>query len=155
MARLPNLIGTMFVATLVLLHTRMPFVDAAENPPARAARQVYRCEVAGVATFSDRPCGAGMRPYDLDLSRINILEAPAPLKSDKAAPSRSTVPRPAALSRQSEVAAEEAQAEVCRRLQRSLQKIASRMRAGYTAKAGERLQAQRRELQAKRRARHC
>jgi len=150
MARLCNL-----VATMALFHMTMPVVDAAESPPARVARQVYRCEVAGVATFSDRPCDAEMRPYDLDLSRISILDTPAPSKSGKAAPSRSTVPRRAAPSRQSEAAATAAQAEACRRLQQSLRKIASRMRAGYTAKAGERLQAQRRELQEKRRARRC
>lgn len=151
MARLSSLI-----VTLALLHLAMPCVEAAESSAARSTRQIYRCEVAGVATFSDRPCGTGANPYDLELSRISILEAvPASSRPGKATPDRPSAPRRAVIPKRSDVAAKAAQAEACRRLQQSLRKIASRMRAGYTAKAGERLQTQRRELEAKRRARRC
>lgn len=143
------------IAMLVLLHLAMPVIDAAESVPGLVVRHIYRCEVAGVTIFADRPCDAGMHPYDLELSRLSVLGAPEPPKQGKAAAPRPSVSRRASKPAQSDVAAEAARAEACRRLQQSLRKIASRMRAGYKAKAGERLQEQRRELEAKLRARRC
>jgi len=149
MARLPDL-----VATMVLLPMALPALSAAESDrPPTGARQIYRCEVAEVVTFSDRPCGVGIQPYELDLSRVSILEAIAPPRP--AVPNKPAVARRAVLPRQDNAAAKNAKADACRRLQQALRTVASRMRAGYTVKAGERLRAQHRELEAKRRAQRC
>lgn len=143
------------VAALLLVPATSLVCAAQSSPALAAARQIYRCEIAGVATFSDRPCGTAAHPYDVDPSRVSLLEASVPPGADKAASVGPSAGHRAALPRQDDMAATDAKAEVCRRLQRSLTRIASRMRAGYTARTGERLKAQRRELQAKRRARRC
>jgi hypothetical protein len=138
--------------TAALIAVAMSSACAAEGSGAASgARQIYRCEVAGVATFSDRPCGSVVQPYEAGAG-LSVLESSAPEPSSKAVPHGRSAPASGVAAPE---AAAAARAEVCRRLQQSLRKIAGQMRAGYKAKQGERLREQRRELQAKRRAQRC
>lgn len=139
----------------VLLAAAMCSACAAEgSEAASAARPIYRCEIAGVATFSDRPCGPVVRPYEAG-SGLSVLESSTPVAPGKAAARARPASSDIVAAPESAPAASAARAEACRRLQRSLRKIAAQLRAGYKVKQGERLREQRRELEAQRRARRC
>lgn len=118
---------------------------AASSSPA-----IYRCEVEGVITFSDRPCDASARPYAPDSSRISTYEAPAVQQSRRAQPRKS---RRAASGSDGDSLAKRAAA--CDKLQSALQDIRIRMRAGYSAKEGERLRQRQQKLRARWRADKC
>lgn len=137
---------------------------SAKTPEAAAedvkARTLYRCQVAGVTTFSDRPCGTTLQEralaqaYVLQPGGINTSEPPvavpvqrrkAPQKQEKPSPD-ADLPSPESQRRH---------AEACRRIQVSLRDIRSKMRAGYSAKEGERLRNRQQALDQKRRAERC
>jgi hypothetical protein len=118
---------------------------------ARATATIYRCEVDGVATFSDRPCGDQSSAYEPEAALVSTYTAPpASVAPDSAKSSR---PKPA---RRSSIAADQAKrAEECQRIQASLRDIRSRMRAGYSAKEGERLRVRQEKLEDRRRSQRC
>jgi hypothetical protein len=121
------------------------------------ARTLYRCQVAGVTTFSDRPCGATAQEralaqaYVLHPGSVNISDPPvaAPVQAVKPPNERT---KPAA---DSDPPSRQRHAEACRRIQVSLRDIRSKMRAGYSAKQGERLQTRQRTLDEKYRTERC
>jgi hypothetical protein len=126
------------------------YVFGAESARARAT--IYRCEVEGVATFSDRPCGERSSAYEPEAALLSTYTAPpTPVATHSGKPSR-----PKSIAGPSSIAAEQAKrTEECQRIQASLRDIRSRMRAGYSAKEGERLRARQERLEDRRRSQRC
>jgi Domain of unknown function (DUF4124) len=115
-----------------------------------AARAIYKCEIEGVTTFSDRPCGDGVEPHQVGPTATNTYEAPAVAASSRPKPkthARKRAPR--------EDRSEAKRAESCARHARSLKEIRSRMRAGYSAKEGERLRRRQDQLRESQRVQRC
>ena len=118
-----------------------------------AATAIYRCEVGGVTTFSDRPCSAEAAEYVPDAQRVSTVNVER--ASD---PSR---PRPEPRSKgrahaKGSIASDQLKLkEECARIVRSLQEIRSKMRAGYDAREGERLKDRQRKLTLDKREKKC
>jgi len=119
------------------------------------AQTIYRCQIAGVGTFSDRPCGDSVEQYDAGLSRLSILDSPAaPPRTAERKPERA--PRPQRnRTDNAEDTVQAKKAAACRHSQDSLHKISEQMRTGYSAKQGERLRTRKKDLEAKRRSLGC
>lgn len=116
-----------------------------------ADSSIYRCVMNGVATYSDRHCGADSTAYTPDTDRVSTYAAP-PLPK---APARTTSkPRPRA-ARSSIADEQRKHAEECRRIEEGLREVRSRQRAGYSAKEGERLKARLAKLSARRKSQKC
>jgi hypothetical protein len=129
---------------------------------ADASRTIYRCEIAGVITFSDRPCGSKIQAYEPEPGAFNSYEplpsAPPPRGDAKVKPKvepRDEATRRAAAARSKADARAARQAAECDRIADSLRDIRSRMRSGYSAEEGEQLEARQAKLQARRRAARC
>jgi hypothetical protein len=115
-------------------------------------RPIYRCEVRGQSVFSDRPCGTDASAYEADTARVSITESVPVI----AAPA--TESKPATRRRGSAGGSDAARARhaaTCERIDAGLREIRARMRAGYSAKQGEKLKARQQELQVRRRAARC
>jgi hypothetical protein len=113
---------------------------------------IYRCEIGGIITFSDRPCDTGAQLYEPDTSRVSTYSAPAASSGNERPTARIEPPR----RRSPSIAEAQAkQAEECARLRSDLKEIRSKMRAGYRVKEGERLRERQSRLQARLRARRC
>jgi hypothetical protein len=97
------------------------------------AVSIYKCEVGGVLTFSDRPCSPQAELHELDESGVNTYDPPPVVRTAK----------PKATVRKTESRRADAQhekrAETCARLTRSMKDVRSKMRTGYSAREGERL----------------
>lgn len=120
----------------------------AQTPP--AGRAVYRCTVAGVTTFSDRPCAPQAVLYEPDSSRISTYNPPlVPPAAALRSQTRTKTPRRSIAEDQVRHAAD------CERIRDSLKDLAARMRAGYSAKQGEQLRGRKAKLEQQRRARKC
>lgn len=154
-----NLTGFVLTAALAFTARIAAATGDSQLPePSAGTRTIFSCEIAGVRTFSDRPCGSAVQspatePGTIELGPLNILESPA--LSAVSAPAKAgqpSVPRAAAVS---SAARRTAKAEACGHIQQSLRKITSKMRSGYTAKEGERLRERKKDLEEKRRARRC
>jgi hypothetical protein len=117
------------------------------------ASPIYRCEVSGVTTFSDRPCSAESSVYvpdDQRVSTVKVEGVPSPALTRPAARSKAH-----ARGRGSIAADQFKHKEDCARIDRSLGEIRSKMRAGYDAKEGERLRDRQRKLTLDRRGMKC
>jgi hypothetical protein len=135
--------------SLCLMHP----AHAAGAESARASAPIYRCEVDDVATFSDRPCGESWTAYEPEAALVSTYTA-APVSVAPASTTKRFRTKPAAA--RSSIAGEQAKrAEECRRIQASLRDLRSQMRAGYSAKEGERLRARQEKLEDRRRAQRC
>jgi len=118
---------------------------------ASADAAIFRCEIGGVTTFSDRPCGAESTTYAPTADRVSTYEAP-PLSKQ---PARAAT-RPQKRAARTSIAREQQKlAEECRRIEATLRDIRSKQRAGYTAKEGERLKARQKTLNERRKAKRC
>jgi hypothetical protein len=115
------------------------------------ADTIYRCERGGTRTFSDRPCGVDAEKYQPDLSRVSEYK-PVP-----ASFTARTQTRPVKQSRSGASIAETQakHADECRRIHEALAAVRSKMRAGYNAKEGERLNERERKLNTSRRDKRC
>jgi len=135
------------LASLCLIHPAQGV--GAES--VRASSTIYRCEVDGVATFSDRPCGERSSTYEPEAALVSTYAAAPASVAESTKRSR---PKP--IARRSSLAADQAKrVEECQRIQASLRDVRSRMRAGYSAKEGERLRARQEKLEDRRRAQRC
>lgn len=117
------------------------------------ARAIYRCEIEGVLTFSDRPCDPQAQLHELDGSALNVFDPPAA----SAAPPRARS-RPKAATRSSgNLANGEAQKrkQRCERLAQALKDVRARQRTGYRAGAGERLREREAKLKSELRLAQC
>ena len=114
------------------------FASARLPVESKALQRVYECRDGATRVLSDRPCGteSSLRALDpRDLNRYTPVPLPRASPSP-IAPARPMAPRRASTPRQRD----------CRDLQLKIDRIDSRMRLGYTAKVGERLRVQRRQL---------
>jgi hypothetical protein len=120
---------------------------------ASAASPIFRCEVSGVTTFSDRPCSAESTEYvpdDQRVSTVTVEHAAAPTQTRPARRAERSAPS------KSSIAADQLKhKEECARIDRSLGEIRSKMRAGYDGKEGERLRERQRKLTLDRRGKKC
>ena len=64
-----------FLPLLIWVCLSQP-VHAFGAESARASATIYRCEVDGVATFSDRPCGDQSSAYEPDAALVSTYTAP-------------------------------------------------------------------------------
>ena len=145
---------------LALISLLIAYAILAEGPSKQElrpgkAQTIYRCQIAGVGTFSDRPCGDSIEQYDAGLSRLSILDSPAvPARTSERKSERA--PRsPRNRTDDAEDAAQAKKAAACRSSHDSLHKISEHMRAGYSAKQGERLRTRKKDLEEKRRTLGC
>lgn len=154
-----------FIAHVGRAHAQEARSYGAQAPPA-GTHTIFRCEIAGVPTFSDRPCAsavqfptaesASVEPDTVELGTINILKSPtAVAASPSTSAAKQLPPRTTAASQRSTAASRNSKADACGRIEQSLRKIASKMRSGYRAKEGERLRQRKEELEQKRQARRC
>jgi len=105
-------------------------------PPARPSRHraVFVCQEGGVPVFADRPCGSASE------MRSFVVPTPPP-----GATASTTPPSPAASTRPRTVAPRpsprvvSASDNTCAKLQRQLDELNDRMRAGYSAREAARL----------------
>jgi hypothetical protein len=105
-------------------------------PPAnpRRHRAVYVCQESGVPVFADRPCGSANETRNL------VIATPAPgaaASTTPPSPAASTRPRSATPKPPTTVVA--APENACAKLQRQLDELNDRMRAGYSAREAARL----------------
>jgi hypothetical protein len=114
---------------------------------------IYRCEAGGVITFSDRPCDSSARQYAPDSSRISTYEAPSVPQSEPGR--KQTKPRKSKGSARGPAADPLAKRAACDKLKNALKDIRARMRAGYSAKEGERLRERQQAVQARLRTDKC
>jgi hypothetical protein len=114
------------------------------------AESIYKCDVGGVLTFSDRPCSPKAELHELDDAAVNTYEAlpiPASTSKPKAAGKKT-------LSRRADPQSDK-RAETCARLGRSMKEARSKMRTGYSAKEGERLRERLAKLKDQQREAKC
>ena len=118
-----------------------------------AATPIYRCEVSGVTTFSDRPCSPEAAEYVPDGRRVSMVNVERASDPSHARPEPRSQGRPRA---KGSIAADQRKLkEECARIARSLGEIRSKMRAGYDAREGERLKDRQRKLTLDRREKKC
>jgi hypothetical protein len=120
----------------------------AASPVMASDRAIYRCEIDGQLTFSDRPCAAAAQTYELDVKNANMYQAP-PLQQ-----TRPTAPRKTPATKDA-VADLQKHKETCERLALRLKEIRSKQRGGYTAEQGERLKAAQERLKSQFRLARC
>jgi hypothetical protein len=124
-------------------------------PAAWAQSPIYRCKVDGVTVFADQPCASDAQSVTLDSKWVSSYE-PVPV-AKVASPKRArTAKRRAANSApaKNSAPANDKQAR-CTRLRTSLRDIEDKLRSGYTAKQGIRLEERRRTLRQQARDLHC
>ena len=113
---------------------------------------IYRCTVAGVTTFSDKPCATESVPYEPDTSRVSTYDPPPASRTAAPAPPPRSAP---ARRRGSSDRDQVRHSAECERLRNALRDLAARMRAGYNARQGEQLRERKVKLQRQRRAQKC
>ena len=134
-----RLVGAVFAVTAAY----------AADAPKPGHRPIYRCELNGVLTFSDKACGGTIEVYKMEFDNAEHGRATegSPGKARRAAPPPA---RTVADSKQTVSLRQE-----CERMDESVRKIRSQMRAGYDAKEGDRLRERLAHLQERRRAQKC
>jgi hypothetical protein len=141
-----------------------------------ADRPIYRCVMAGVITFSDRPCGDAIEVHSLDVPDLPTPAAPGSTSSRStsprsaravtgqpqgaAAPVRARRPTAANSSNRKDSRAgdsrvRDSRVRECLRLGAELRRLTARMRAGYGAAEGERLRERQRTAKERRRDLAC
>jgi hypothetical protein len=127
------------------------------RPRAQPTRRlVYSCVAPGLVTFSDRPCGPRQEVRELK------LEQPLPAAAG-GSPGPGTVDAQAPASRRKTAeqdgdgatAAETERVTTCQKLQAVLDRLDSRMRAGYTAREAGSLWERWRDAKARLHAADC
>lgn len=128
-------------------------IGAAAIPPSTLAsdRAIYRCEVNGQLTFSDRPCAPAAQRYEIDPADVNTYEAPVVSR----APRPSRAKRQVTRSNSDSLTQLAKQKQTCERLARGLKDIRSKMRAGYKVGEGEKLKARQQKLKSQLRLARC
>lgn len=119
-------------------------------------KTIFRCELDGVPTYSDRPCAAAAEPYALDENVSAREAAEPPASSNSVHPERragSGAIEGRAPSESKSAMAK--RARTCARLAQALKDIRAKYRAGYTATQGERLKKRQEMLKSKLRNAQC
>lgn len=141
-------IAALDIAALALASVVASAVASARLPDSTTApaplHRVYECRDDGTRILSDRPCGpdSSLRALDpQDLNRYTPVPVPHSVAPAPRAPEPDSPARPAARLRKPI-----SPPRGCQDLQLQIDRIDSRMRLGYTGKAGEKLRSQRRQL---------
>lgn len=129
---------------LLLLLTLLPGT-ALRGEAASPGPLVYHCESGGVPEYTDRPCSPQAPSRHVSASRLNTYTAAEAAHLDPSTPVSATAQRArgahaAAAARV--VAQKRAHEVACDTLQMRIDRVNSRMRAGYRIPRGERLRAQ-------------
>jgi hypothetical protein len=129
-------------------------VPGNEAPRAVSRRLVFSCVGDGHVTFADRPCGPAHALRELRITEPTTALVPQPTGSAR------TVSKSRVESRERAEAAvtgptAEQRAAACARLDRALQALDDRMRAGYTAREAGHLWDRWRETKDRRREAGC
>jgi hypothetical protein len=124
-------------------------VESAPPPGPGKQRAVFVCQDGGVPVFADRPCGAA------PASRTLVVDPPASgAVSSIQPPAPQAVIRPRPLPDGSGGTGRTAETR-CTTLQRQLDELDDRMRAGYSSREAARLWNRWRELKARLRMERC
>ena len=114
------------------------------------APAVYRCEIEGVPTFSDRPCAADAVAHRIEGDAVSTYEPPAV---------GVTRPSPKPTKRKGHKDGSEVdlakQRQTCDRLKQRLDDVRAHYRSGYSAAEGERLKARETRLKEQLRSARC
>lgn len=121
-------------------HVVLEPVPAPRSP--RRQRTVFVCERDATPVFSDRPCGPAMETLELDFTEPGPGRAASTLA---AAPGAAT--RPLVQRAEHDVGPPPAD-DRCAELERHLEALDDRMRAGYSARESARLWSRWRDLKA-------
>lgn len=136
----------MRVAVLVLGSLLLPQVVGAQAA-------IYRCTDEGGTVYSDRPCAGNAERHETDDSRVTVY---APPPADQRAPPKSSAkPSKATRAKAGRLPDPAKQAAACAKLEQGLRDVRTKMRTGYGAKEGERLNERRRQLDDRRRREKC
>ena len=116
-----------------------------------ASESIYRCAIDGRTVLTDRPNDTlNCQPLNAPTSNTFTAE---PVSRSVSKPD--AAPRPRAVESNS-IAAEQLKAKQrCERLDQRLDQVADKMRSGYTVRQGEKLRAQKEQLEASRRIERC
>ena len=128
-------------------------VDAAEvsAAPTAGRRLVFVCEDAGIPMFSDRPCGAALARRSLSFAAGPAGAAASTLPPPPRASTRPRPqPQPVATGGRGDAAARR-----CAALQRQLEDLDDRMRAGYSSREAAKLWNRWRDLRNRLRSERC
>lgn len=141
----PLLIGALALAVLS--------ASIAQVHARPSVRLIFRCEQGGVLTFADHPCGSHPQAYEPDASRVSTYEGTAVRASARPV----ARPRPDKRSAaKGSIAADQAKhVATCAKLAGSLRDVREKMRTGYKAKDGVRLESRQAKLTGKSRAQRC
>ena len=102
------------------------------NP--RRQRAVFVCQEGGTPVYADRPCGS------VTTARSIVVETPRTgAASTTAPPSPQASTRPRAVPQRPEAAVVPERENVCTKMQRQLDELNDRMRAGYSAREAAKL----------------
>jgi hypothetical protein len=112
-------------------------------------RAVFVCRDGGVPVFSDRPCGSARAPRTLAVDAPTSGAVPSTVAPR---PRASTRPRPQPAGRSGPGRAAETR---CSTLERQLDDLDDRMRAGYTSREAAQLWNRWRELKSRLRTERC
>lgn len=121
-------------------------------PPAmpRRQRSIYVCRDAGVPVYTDRPCGSTSVERSLPVASPATGNAPITTAPSPRASTKPRAERAAPAAGQIDPAATR-----CAALQRELDQLDDRMRAGYSAREAARLWQRWREARDRARSAHC
>ena len=123
-----------------------------------ADRTIYRCVLAGVTMFSDRPCGESIEVHSLEISDGAIPMDPhagAAAKMSELPQAAAKPVRASPARRVNSANHKDSRARQCVRLDAELRRLRASMRAGYSAAEGERLRERQRTASARRRELQC
>ncbi len=112
---------------------------------------IYQCTDGGQVVLSDRPCGPEAGSRWISPADINVHEAPSVSRRRSHGLRQSRV-TPATADRAPAGKEEKA---TCERIAVELERMQSRMRAGYRAREGERLRERQRRLKERRYSLGC
>jgi hypothetical protein len=114
-------------------------------------RAIFRCELNGVPTFSDRPCASAAESYEPDPIATNTYEPPPSHLGTRRAPVKPSPRKRAAAP----AVDPDKHKETCARLAERLKDTRSKQRAGYKAREGERLKERQARLKSQLRLARC
>jgi hypothetical protein len=114
-------------------------------------RVIFRCELNGVPTFSDRPCASAAEHFEPDPIATNTYDPPPSHTG-----TRRAAVKPGSRKRAAAPAIDpNKHKETCERLAERLKDTRSKQRAGYKAREGERLNERQARLKSQLRSARC
>jgi len=118
-------------------------------PPVRK-RAVFVCQDGGTPVYADRPCGPGS-----DARSLVVAMPPTGAVATTTPPSPPASTRPRRLPPRADAAPVNVQEQQCSKLQRQLDELNDRMRAGYSAREAARLWQRWRDAKERLRSARC